>query len=221
MFLEDNWNRLIASQDAKNVELPPRMAGTYNSWNTADRNLIMMGEFIRLRKPKVFLECGMFEGRTTEYIGKIMAQEIDNPTIIAIEAGHYIDNIVDGVATYKEDDENWFPVVRARELRMETLKTIDNLNFIYHEGLVGDLLEPILSQYRVEFIYQDASHVSEWLKSEWPPVERHAIPGDIVCIDDAFLDMPGNFFDWMEHHPDWLTKRNIEGGVRQLWCEKR
>jgi len=220
MFLNDRWDHLISFQNAK-VDLPPKLAGTLNSWNTTDRNLAMMGEFIRLRRPKVVLECGTFEGRTTAYIGNILSAVVENPILVSIDAGHVIAND-DGVnVTYKEDDSDWMRVVKARDDRIAALHKIGNLAFFYCEGVVRDVLAGILSQYRVEFIYHDSCHVSSIQMQEWPTIEKYSQPGDIVCYDDAFLDVPGNFFNFLENFTNWHCKRNTAADVKQLWCEKR
>lgn len=219
MFLNDHWDHLVSFQNAK-VELPQKLAGTFNSWNTSDKNLAMMGEFIRLRKPKVVLECGTFEGRTTEYLGNILSAVVEAPILISVDAGHIIASDDGATVIFKEDDADWLPVVTARNNRIAALHAIGNLAFFYCEGVVRDVLDGILSQYRVEFIYHDSCHVSSIQMQEWPTIERYSQPGDIVCYDDAFLDIPGNFFSFLENLPGWYCRRNTAADVKQMWCEK-
>lgn len=220
MFLSNNWDTLICKKNIQEEVQPCLAKGHYRSWNTTNQNLAILGEFIKLRRPQVVLECGTFEGRTTEYLGRLMSYHIADPVLITVDVSHDIHDITETTVTYYKDSPRWLQIMDIRKSRLNILSQIEGLEFVYHEKLVRDILEEILSKYQVDFIYQDASHLPGLQRQEWEIIDRLSKPGDIICYDDA-VDESGNFFDYIGSLEGWhCIVNDIDPGHRQLWVEK-
>lgn len=190
--------------------------GKYKSFNTSKEDLSVLAEFIRQRRPLSVLECGTFEARTTEYLARTMLYHCPPPRkLITVDVVGCIDHINVDTVTYKVDDL-YDDVLNIREHRLELLDRYEGIEVIYEVGLVKDYLPEYVS--KVDFIYQDASHLLHLLQNEWEIIERSGPkPGLIICFDDM---RNSEFVDWVSKRASkWIIRVNLnERG--QLWMER-
>lgn len=195
--------------------------GRWQSYNSDDKNLLTIAEYIRQLKPDTILECGTFEARTTEYMTRLMrlCNSHSNKTIVTVDIPGcilHMDNDGEG-ATFQEE-EGWDEVIKIRNARL-TLLTIDPfVKVIYREGLTQKILPELMQEFSFDFIYEDASHLPGVLVEDFKHISSFAKKGCVVCFDD----MAGNEFkDWIFDNVlgDWdAFYSDLERG--QVWMEK-
>ena len=220
-FLKHNFNQIDWINKEEMDQMPPILASErFGSWNTCSEDLSIIGNFIEKFQPSVVLECGTFEGRGTEYIARKMIRHSQDPKVlITIDAAEYIIHIDTEAVIYGEDPL-WNEIKKIREARMTLLQRYQGIKVIpIIGGLVRDVLEDILNAYKIQFIYQDASHVNSLMIQEWKILEKSSKEKDLViCFDDSKTN---TFKEWLEENVrgwHWQESRIANRG--QLWMEQ-
>lgn len=222
-FLSSNFKFMCETVDKSEYSrFPPMYArGKWRSGNTCNEDLQVIANFMRKKRPQTVLECGTFEGRTTEYLFNLMRHNSPPPRkLFTIDVPRNIDHI---------DLEQWIPeepedplykeVVRARYCRLELMQLSDEVEVVYMEGLTRTYLERLIRDFSPDFIYQDASHLQQLLEQEWMIAESVPVKsGTVICFDDMKCN---DFVGWVTPRlkGKWEAFVNMrERG--QLWVEK-
>ena len=194
--------------------------GKWQSYNSSDKNLLTIAEYIRQVKPDVVLECGTFEARTTEYLARVMRLGSShlNRTLVTIDVpGCILHMDEDAERVTFQEDEGWDEVIKIRNARLSLLTRDQFVKVIYREGLTQVLLPELIREFDFDFIYEDASHLPNILIEDFNHIDANAKKGCVVCFDD----MKGNEFkdrvfanveDWEVFYTDL--------GRGQVWMEK-
>ena len=227
MLLKDAWYKMsnYSGGDVNHfinneIELLPfrYSQGKWQSYNSDDRNLIVVAEFLRIQKPICVLECGTFEARSTEYFTRVMRTSNPNPNkiLVTIDVEGCILHMGEEYVTFY-DDEGYNESMKIRKARLELLQCDPFVKVIYREGLTQLLLPNLLQEFNFDFIYEDASHLTHILKKDWEHINKFTKENCVVCFDD----MAGNEFkDWLyENAKNWeLYYTDLERG--QIWAQK-
>lgn len=232
MPLKDYWDTVRLYKGEMNTKLkyfihneteilPFRYSqGKWQSYNSDDKNLLTLMEYIRQAKPNTVLECGTFEARGTEYIARIMrmTNSHTDKTLVTIDVPKCILHMdEDAERVTFQEDEGWNEVVEIRNARLSLLKRDTFVKVIYREGLTQVLLPELMQEFNFDFIYEDASHLPNILIEDFKHINAFAKKGCVVCFDDMEKN---SFVDWFKDQvKDWdIYYTNLERG--QLWVEK-
>jgi hypothetical protein len=208
------------------LQIPPMYAeGKYRSWNTCNEDLVVLKMFIELFKPLSILELGTFEARTTEYFFNLLrfykrGSKPKESKLVTIDVPGCIDRIDENSVSYSKDSL-FEDVLKVRKLRLDLMKHSDEIDVIYVERLVSQVLKDVLDTYEFDFIYHDASHLFHLMKNEWNIFEQSNIKrGTIICFDDGKVD-DCKFYHWLldKKMPNWIIKFN-DNERGQIWMEK-
>lgn len=209
-------NKTISNE----IELLPfrYSTGKWQSFNSDDKNILTVAEYIRQDKPDCVLECGTFEARSTEYFVRQMRMHNphQNKKFVTIDVGGCILHMAEDHVTFQKD-EGYEESMRIRYNRLANLFKDPFVEVIYREGLTQFLLPGLMKEFDFDFIYEDASHLPHILQKDWEHINKYAKVGCVVCFDD----MKGNEFkDWIELNSyDWDSYySDIERG--QIWLER-
>ena len=222
MSLKNNW-KAISEYDGRNEfeNFPICYAkGKHQSNNSSNENLATIAEYIRQDKPRQVLECGTFEGRTTEYLAKLMGQYIPGKykLLVTIDVEGCILDITEDSVTYQNDPE-YDDVIDTRNHRLALMYKNPAVKVHYESGLTQHLLPKLLAQIEFNFIYEDACHLPHILIKDWEAISQYARPRCVVCFDD----MANNpFKEWFCENAakEWdIYYSSIERG--QIWAERR
>lgn len=193
----------------------------WRSYNSDYRDLTIIGNFIKEFRPTVVLECGTFEGRGTEYIARKMIRYCPEPrTLITIDAYDHIDHLNwdENLVTYN-NPPGWEEVQDIRNTRMKLLSKYPKIKVVPLIGLTKTYLRSVLDTYDVQFIYQDASHLTHILIEEWKLLTTCRLKEDlIICFDD----MNGSeFVPWFkENVKGWYSMNSKASDRGQMWVEQ-
>jgi predicted O-methyltransferase YrrM len=193
-------------QQEKN-SLPQKLSqGMFQSWNSDNESVVVLAEYIRRAKPKAIVECGTFEGRTTEYLTKILRESNDNKaTLITIDTVNEHDDPL-----YKES-------ISIRYNRLFELQKDNKVTVLYFQGRTQQILPFVMRGQRIDFVYEDADHTLSGLIEDWRIINNFASKGTVVCFDDM-RNHP--FVGWFsENNLNW-TSTYINIGAGQLWARK-
>lgn len=194
--------------------------GKWQSYNSDDKNLLTVMEYIRRARPDCVLECGTFEARTTEMITRQMrmTNSHENKTLVTIDVRGCILHMGEDIVTFQED-EGYEDSYEIRLHRLALLKRDPFVKVIYKEGLTQYLLPELIPEYNFDFIYEDASHLPNILIKDWEAIGKYAKVGCVVCFDDMKGNEFKNWFMGNVSNEEWETYYSgIERG--QLWVEK-
>jgi len=220
MWLKKNWDSLKEYDNKAEYDLFPFMysRGKYQSYNSAPENFITVSEFIRRRRPRYVLECGTFEGRGTEYIARTMRFHSlrPNTTLVTIDVGGCIDVMAEDYVTFMPDEE-YEDSLAVRHARLTLLQRDQFVNVIYKEGLTQHLLPEVLTEFPMDFIYEDASHLPNILIEDWKHIDKFATPHCIICFDDMAKNP---FVDWFKENVKGWDMYYTDKERGQLWVER-
>ena len=232
MPLKDYWDTIRLYNGEMNTKLkyfvhnemellPFRYSqGKWQSYNSSDKNILAIAEYIRQAKPDTILECGTFEARSTEYLTRLMrlCNSHSNKTIVTIDVpGCILHMDEDEEKVTFQKDEGWDETIKIREARLALLTRDPFVKVIYREGLTQVILPELMQEFNFDFIYEDASHLPNILIEDFKHIDAYAKKGCVVCFDD----MKGNGFkDWVfTNVKTWeLFYTELERG--QIWMEK-
>ena len=221
-FLAENFRKICDNVNpSEYLSHPPMYAqGKWQCANTCKEDLQVIGNFIRMRKPNVILECGTFEARTTEYIFNLMRHYCPPlRRLLTIDVPRNIGHIdLERWEPEEPEDPLYADAVKVRKHRISLMLRSEEVTLHYYEGLTRDYLGNILKEDKPDFVYQDASHLQHLLEQEWKIVESVEVkPGTVICFDDM---KSNSFIEWVRPRlSDWDVFTNMrERG--QLWLEK-
>ena len=222
MSLRNNWKTISEYDGRAEFENFPicYAKGKHQSNNSSNENLATIAEYIRQDKPRQVLECGTFEGRTTEYLATLMGRHVPGKykLLVTIDVEGCIKDITEDSVTY-QDDIDYEDVIAIRSYRLALLQRHPTVRVIYESGLTQHLLLKLLKQIEFNFIYEDACHVPNILIKDWEAISQYARPRCVVCFDD----MANNpFKDWLYENAakEWdIYYSDIERG--QIWAERK
>ncbi len=234
-YLGHYWHVMIEAKPFYNCPLdyPQRLAkGMWRSQNSDVTDMDFIGQFISVRRPRKMVECGILEARGTEFFIRRLLADCPLPIeYVAIDADSDINHIDEDSVTFYSDEERGYHSVReVREARIKLFKVQQEyLSFTYLRGLTRYYLEDLVTKFQPDFIYQDASHMTNLLVQEWGLIEKSNPPyGTVICFDDMNKNGIANnpdkheFVYWFHENVDpkkWAPFGQWrERG--QLWVEK-
>jgi len=221
MRLKKCWKELKEYDNKNEYDQFPFIysKGKYQSYNSANENFITVIEFIRQRRPTYVLECGTFEGRGTEYIARTMRFHSPRPhaTLVTIDVGGCIDVMAEDHVTFMPNKE-YEDSLAIRHARLALLQRDQFVNVIYKEGLTQHLLPEVLTEFPMDFIYEDASHLPNILMEDWKHLSTLTKKDCVICFDDMNRNPFVNWFK--ENVKGWdIYYTDRERG--QLWVERK
>lgn len=209
MNLSTEWSRL--TEDGAPIEGLPQARWT-KDWSTHPMSARRLYHLVRMRKPRVIVETGTFEGLGTYTLAKAAQENGGGVRLFTID--------YDGDPESDCPAEDW---ARLKTYRAENLekarRDFPDVEILFTEGDSRKVLPDILRRGAApwDVFFQDSMHFTAGILAEWEIMKPHAAPGAVVVFDDVCLDwkkLPAHLGGRKDFCIGFVLREGIGGGWR-------